>query len=120
MPQQGYARIIFTASIASYVTERRIRRRLFDTYTSGKVALRIYATIWTRSSRRGIEHAGFDGDPYAMNTRSPSISRPITRSSQRQPACPTPILYSTSLYALRQLLANGLPPSWWAIPTPSC
>src|SRR4030095_6683262 len=44
MPQQGYARIIFTVSIASYVTGGTFSfESFFDTYTSGKFALRVYA-----------------------------------------------------------------------------
>src|SRR6185437_60698 len=46
MPQQGYARIIFTASIAAYTTGAAVPalgESFVDTYNSGKFALRVYA-----------------------------------------------------------------------------
>jgi|SRR5882724_663744 len=114
MPQQGYARIIFTASIASYVTGATYSPETFvDTYTSGKVALRIYANNLDSALRAaGSSMRVSTVNPYAMNTALAQHPRPIyTQPVNGTGLSDTDPVFNQLVTALRQLLANGLPPS---------
>jgi NAD(P)-dependent dehydrogenase (short-subunit alcohol dehydrogenase family) len=114
MPQQGYSRIIFTASIASYTTGATLPAESFvDTYNSGKAALRVYANNLDSALRAaGSSIRVATVNPYAMNTAlaqypHPVYTQPVNSSGSSQ----TDPVFNSFLSALIQLLANGLPPS---------
>jgi NAD(P)-dependent dehydrogenase (short-subunit alcohol dehydrogenase family) len=116
MPQQGYARIIFTASIASYTTGAAlpaIAESFVDTYNSGKFALRVYANnLDTALRTAGSNIRVSTVNPYAMNTELAKYPHPVytqpVNSSGLSTADP---VFNQFTAALIQLLANGLPPS---------
>lgn len=114
MPQQGYSRIIFTASIGSYVTGGTLPAESFvDTYTSGKFALRVYANNLDSALRAaGSSIRVSTVNPYAINTAlaqypHPVYTQPVNGSGLSDS---DPAFNSLATY-LVQLLANGLPPS---------
>src|SRR5438093_6725646 len=114
MPQQGYARIIFTVSIASSVTGGTFPfESFFDTYTSGKFALRVYAINLDAVLRAGGSNIRISTlNPYAMNTAlaqhpRPTYTQPVNGSGLSD----TDPTFNQAIPALRQALANGLPPS---------
>jgi NAD(P)-dependent dehydrogenase (short-subunit alcohol dehydrogenase family) len=70
MSQQGYSRIIFTTSIASYISGATYPAESFvDTYSSGKAALRVYANNLDSALRvAGSSTRVSTVNPYFMNT----------------------------------------------------
>ena len=114
MPQQGYARIIFTVSIASYVTGGTFPfESFFDTYTSGKFALRVYANNLDAVLRAGGSNIRISTlNPYAMNTALAQHPRPIyTQPVNGSGLSDTDPTFNQAITALREALANGLPSS---------
>jgi NAD(P)-dependent dehydrogenase (short-subunit alcohol dehydrogenase family) len=114
MPQQGYARIIFTVSIASYVTGGTFPfESFFDTYTSGKFALRVYANNLDAVLRAGGSNIRISTlNPYAMNTALAQHPHPIyTQPVNGNGLSDTDPTFNQAITALREALANGLPPS---------
>ena len=114
MPQQGYARIIFTVSIASYVTGGTFPfESFFDTYSSGKFALRVYANNLDAVLRSGGSNIRISTvNPYAMNTGLAQHPRPIyTQPVNGNGLSDTDTAFNQAITALRAALANGLPTS---------
>jgi len=114
MPQQGYARIIFTVSIASYVTGGTFPfESFFDTYTSGKFALRVYANNLDAVLRAGGSNIRISTvNPYAMNTALAQHPHPIyTQPINSNGLSDTDPAFNQAITALRAALANGLPTS---------
>ena len=116
MPQQGYARIIFTASIASYTTGAALpalAESFVDTYNSGKFALRVYANnLDTALRTAGSNIRVSTVNPYAMNTELAKYPHPVYTQPVISPgASTTDPVFNQFTAALIQLLANGLPPS---------
>lgn len=114
MPQQGYSRIIFTASIASYTTGAALPAESFvDTYNSGKFALRVYANNLDSALRAaGSSIRVSTVNPYAMNTALAQYPHPVyTQPMNSSGSSDTDPVFNSFLTSLIQLLANGLPPS---------
>jgi NAD(P)-dependent dehydrogenase (short-subunit alcohol dehydrogenase family) len=114
MPQQGYARIIFTVSIASYVTGGTFPfESFFDTYTSAKFALRVYANNLEAVLRAGGSNIRISTvNPYAMNTALAQHPHPIyTQPVNGNGLSDTDPIFNQAITALREALANGLPTS---------
>src|SRR5262245_10658893 len=114
MPQQGYARIIFTVSIASYVTGGTFPfESFFDSYSSGKFALRIYANNLDAVLRAAGSNICISTvNPYAMNTALAQHPRPIyTQPVNGSGLSDTDPAFNQAIIALRDALANGLPTS---------
>jgi NAD(P)-dependent dehydrogenase (short-subunit alcohol dehydrogenase family) len=114
MPQEGYSRIIFTASIASYVTGATLPAESFvDTYNSGKAALRVYANNLDSALRAaGSSIRVSTVNPYAMNTALARYPHPVyTQPVNSSGSSDTDPVFNSFLTSLIQLLANGLPPS---------
>jgi NAD(P)-dependent dehydrogenase (short-subunit alcohol dehydrogenase family) len=114
MPQQGYARMIFTVSIASYVTGGTFPfESFFDTYTSGKFALRVYANNLDSALRAGGSNIRVSTvNPYVMNTALAQHPHPIyTQPVNASGLSDTDPTFNQAITALREALANGLPPS---------
>ena len=114
LPQQGYARIIFTVSIASYVTGGTFSfESFFDTYTSGKFALRVYANNLDAVLRAGGSNIYISTiNPYLMNTALAQHPHPIyTQPVNGSGLSDTDPTFNQAITALRAALANGLPPS---------
>jgi NAD(P)-dependent dehydrogenase (short-subunit alcohol dehydrogenase family) len=116
MPQQGYARIIFTASIASYTTGAALpalAESFVDTYNSGKFALRVYANnLDTALRTAGSNIRVSTVNPYAMNTELARYPHPVyTQPVNSSGLSDTDPVFNQFNAALIQLLANGLPPS---------
>jgi NAD(P)-dependent dehydrogenase (short-subunit alcohol dehydrogenase family) len=114
MPQEGYARIIFTVSIASYVTGATFPlESFFDSYTSGKVALRVYANnLDSALGAAGSSMRVSTVNPYVMNTALAEHPHPIyTQPVNDSGLSDTDPAFNEIITAIRQLLANGLPPS---------
>lgn len=114
MPQQGYARIIFTASIAAYTTGATFPGESFvDTYNAGKFALRVYANnldAVLRAAGTGIRVSTVN--PYAMNTALARYPHPVyTQPVNGSGLSDTDAAFNAVANYLIQLLANGLPPS---------
>jgi len=114
MPQQGYARIIFTVSIASYVTGGTFPfETFFDTYTSGKFALRVYANNLDAVLRAAGSNIRISTlNPYSMNTALAQHPHPIyTQPVNGNGLSDTDPVFNQAITALREALANGLPTS---------
>ena len=116
MPQQGYARIIFTASIASYTTGAALPalgESFVDTYNSGKFALRVFANnLDTALRTAGSNIRVSTVNPYAMNTELAKYPHPVyTQPVNSSGLSDTDPVFNQFTAALIQLLANGLPPS---------
>jgi NAD(P)-dependent dehydrogenase (short-subunit alcohol dehydrogenase family) len=114
MPQQGYSRIIFTASIASYTTGATLPAESFvDTYNSGKFALRVYANNLDSALRAaGSSIRVSTVNPYAMNTALARYPHPVyTQPVNSSGSSDSDPVFNSFLASLIQLLANGLPPS---------
>jgi NAD(P)-dependent dehydrogenase (short-subunit alcohol dehydrogenase family) len=114
LPQQGYARIIFTVSIASYVTGGTFPfESFFDTYTSGKFALRVYANNLEAVLRAAGSNIRISTvNPYAMNTTLAEHPHPIyTQPVNGSGLSDTDPAFNQAITALRGALANGLPTS---------
>ena len=115
MARQGYARIMFTTSIAAYHTGATLDGgSLFDLYNSSKHALRGYANnLGTAMKFAGSNIRVSTVNPYLVNTKivehpSPIYTLPVDSSglSEADP------LFSQGMIVFRQLVANGLPPSF--------
>ena len=116
MPQQGYARIIFTASIASYTTGAALPalgESFVDTYNAGKFALRVYANnLDTALRTAGSSIRVSTVNPYAMNTELAKYPHPVyTQPVNSSGLSDTDPVFNQFNAALINLLANGLPPS---------
>ena len=116
MPQQGYARIIFTASIAAYTTGAAVPalgESFVDTYNSGKFALRVYANNLDTALRTAGSNVRVSTvNPYAMNTALATYPHPVyTQPVNGSGLSTTDPVFNQFNAALIQLLANGLPPS---------
>lgn len=114
MPLQGYARIIFTASIASYTTGATFAgESFFDTYNAGKFALRVYANNLDPAFREaGLSARVSTVNPYAMNTELAQYPHPVyTQPVNGVGQSDTDSTFNSVVNYTIQLLANGLPPS---------
>ncbi|MEO7143690.1 MAG: SDR family NAD(P)-dependent oxidoreductase, partial [Bryobacteraceae bacterium] len=114
MPRQGYARIIFTASIAAYTTGATLPAESFvDTYNSGKFALRVYANNLDSALRAAGSNIRVSTvNPYAMNTALARYPHPVyTQPVDSSGLSATDPVFNEFTAELIQLLANGLPPS---------
>lgn len=114
MPQQGYSRIIFTISVASYLTGAGVSGgSFFDTYNSSKAALRAYANSLGAAFHDGGSSIRVSTvNPYFMNTAlcappNPIYTQPVNASGLSD----TDPIFNAIITYVRQLLANGLPPS---------
>jgi NAD(P)-dependent dehydrogenase (short-subunit alcohol dehydrogenase family) len=114
MPQQGYSRILFTASIASYYTGATLAGGSgLDAYNSGKAALRGYANNLGAALREGGSSIRVSTvNPYIVNTALPAHPNPIyTQPVNGNGLSDTDPLFNSGITLIRQLTANGLPPS---------
>jgi NAD(P)-dependent dehydrogenase (short-subunit alcohol dehydrogenase family) len=114
MPQQGYSRIIFTVSIDAYVSWAMLPvGSLQDVYDSGKGALRVYANNLDQAFRSaGSSIRVSTVNPYVVNTAflthpNPIYTQPVNDSGLSD----TDQVFNQAMTWVRQLLANGLPPS---------
>lgn len=114
MPQQGYSRILFTVSIASYQTGAGTPgSSLLDSYYSAKAALRGYANSLDGALRdAGSSIRVSTVNPYAMNTSlgehpNPIYTQPVGSSGLSD----TDPIFNAVVSFFRQLLSNGLPPA---------
>ena len=78
MPQRGYARIMFTSSIAAYHTGAKLDGgSAFDAYNSGKAALRGYANnLDTALRAAGSSHTSLDGQSVPGQHAAGRASKP--------------------------------------------
>jgi NAD(P)-dependent dehydrogenase (short-subunit alcohol dehydrogenase family) len=114
MQQQGYSRIIFTASIASYVSGATYPAETFiDTYSSCKAALRVYANNLNSALRAAGSIVRVSTvHPYFVNTALAEHPHPIyTQPVNSSGLSDTDTTFNQVVTFLRQLLGNGLPPS---------
>jgi NAD(P)-dependent dehydrogenase (short-subunit alcohol dehydrogenase family) len=114
MPQQGYSRIIFTVSIASYGTGATVASESgMDAYTSAKGALRGYANNLGTALRTGRSSIRVSTvNPYFMNTDLVKNPNPIyTQPVNDMGLSDTDHAFNDGVTQLRAILANGLPPS---------
>jgi NAD(P)-dependent dehydrogenase (short-subunit alcohol dehydrogenase family) len=119
MSQQGYSRIIFTASINSYanysqlIIENLALGTWFDVYCSCKSALRFYANnLDTAFRAAGSSIRVSTVNPYAMATTIAENPHPIyTEPVNNVGLSDTDKVFNAFLTALRQFQANGLPPA---------
>jgi len=114
MQQQGYSRIIFTTSIAAYVSGATYPAESFvDIYNSGKAALRVYAnnldsTVFAAGSTIRVCTV----NPYFVNTVLAQYPDPIyTQPVNDSGLSDTDATFNQVVTLLRQLVANGLSPS---------
>ena len=113
MPRQGYARVIFTVSIAAWYTGENLSSASgIDTYASAKTALRTYAAnlraaLATAHSNVRVSTV----NPYVMDTALAQHPNPIyTQPVNTIGESPTDADFNTAVRGARALLANGLPP----------
>jgi NAD(P)-dependent dehydrogenase (short-subunit alcohol dehydrogenase family) len=114
LPQQGYARIMFTASIAAYHTGAKLDGgSAFDAYNSAKAALRGYANNLDsalRAAGSGIRVSTVN--PYLVNTLLVEHPNPIyTQPVNKAGLSDTDEAFNRGISAFRQLLASALPAS---------
>ena len=114
MSQQDYARIIFTVSIASYFTGATLAGGSgVDAYNSGKAALRGYAYNLGAALREGGSSIRVSTvHPYFVHTTlvehpNPIYTQPVNSSGLSD----TDLVFNSVITYVRQLTANGLPPS---------
>jgi 3-oxoacyl-[acyl-carrier protein] reductase len=115
MPQQGYARILFTASIGSYVSGATYPAESFvDTYSSCKAALRVYANNLDAALRAGGSIIRVSTvNPYFVSTALAEHPHPIyTQPVNSSGLSDTDTTFNQVITLLRQLTAGGLPPSF--------
>jgi NAD(P)-dependent dehydrogenase (short-subunit alcohol dehydrogenase family) len=113
MPQQGYSRIIFTVSIASYISGATVASESGeDAYTSAKTALRGYANNLDTALRTGGSSIRVSTvNPYFMNTDLVKNPNPIyTQPVNDMGLSDTDQAFNDGVTQLRAALANGLPP----------
>jgi NAD(P)-dependent dehydrogenase (short-subunit alcohol dehydrogenase family) len=114
MQQQGYLRIIFTTSIAAYVSRATYPAESFvDTYNSGKAALRVYANNLDSDLRAvGSTIRVCTVNPYFVNTALAQYPHPIyTQPVNDSGLSDTDATFNQVVTLLCQLVANGLSPS---------
>jgi NAD(P)-dependent dehydrogenase (short-subunit alcohol dehydrogenase family) len=119
MRQQGYSRIIFTASINSYadysqlIIENFALGTWFDVYCSCKAALRFYANNLDNALRAaGSSIRVSTVNPYVMATTIAENPHPIyTEPVNNVGLSDTDQVFNAFLTALRQGQASGLPPA---------
>jgi 3-oxoacyl-[acyl-carrier protein] reductase len=113
MPQQGYSRIIFTVSIASYGTGATVVTESgMDAYTAAKGALRVYANNLDTVFRAGGSSVRVSTvNPYFMNTDLVKHPNPIyTQPVNNMGLSDTDQTFNDGITQLREVLANALPP----------
>jgi len=113
MPQQDYSRIIFTVSIASYISGATVASESGeDAYTSAKTALRGYANNLNTALRGGGSSIRVSTvNPYFMNTDLVTHPNPIyTQPVNSMGLSDTDPAFNDGVTQLRAILANGLPP----------
>lgn len=114
MARQGYARIIFTVSIASYYTGSTLPGSSgIDTYSAQKAALRTYANnLAAALGEAGSNIRVSTVNPYVMNTALAQHPNPIyTQPVNANGLSDTDQNFNAAVTGVRQLLANGLSPS---------
>jgi NAD(P)-dependent dehydrogenase (short-subunit alcohol dehydrogenase family) len=114
MQQQGYSRIIFTASIASCMSGATDPAESFvDTYNSCKAALRVYANNLDSALRAGGSSIRVSTvNPYFVNTGLAEHPHPIyTQPVNTAGVSDSDAAFNQVITLLRQLIAGGLPPS---------
>ena len=114
MPREGYARIVFTVSIAAWYTGENLPGASgIDTYASAKTALRTYAANLRAALAAGGSNVRVSTvNPYVMNTALAKHPNPIyTQPVNTIGESPTDAAFNTAVRGIRALLANGLPPS---------
>ncbi len=111
MPQQGYSRIIFTVSIASYGTGATVPSESgMDAYTSAKGALRAYANN-LNAALGGSNIRVSTVNPYFMNTDLLKHPNPVyTQPVNSMGLSDTDQAFNDGVTRLRAILANALPP----------
>jgi NAD(P)-dependent dehydrogenase (short-subunit alcohol dehydrogenase family) len=114
MPQRGYSRILFTVSIDAYVSFAMLPvGSLAEVYATAKVATRVYANNLDMALRQGGSSIRVSTvNPHTVNTAllthpNPIYTQPINSSGHSD----TDPVFNEAARWLRQLLANGLPPS---------
>jgi NAD(P)-dependent dehydrogenase (short-subunit alcohol dehydrogenase family) len=114
MPQQGYSRILFTASIDAYTSfAQHPLGSLMDVYPSAKVALRYYANNLDMALHQaGSSIRVSTVNPYVVKTALLEHPNPIyTQPVNGAGLSDTDPMFNQGITLLRQLLANGLPAS---------
>jgi NAD(P)-dependent dehydrogenase (short-subunit alcohol dehydrogenase family) len=114
LPRQGYGRIIFTASIASYVSGATYPAESFvDTYNSCKAALRVYANNLDSALQAAGSNLRISTvNPYFVNTALAQHPHPIyTQPVNNGGFSDSDATFNQVVTLLRQLIAGGLPPS---------
>jgi NAD(P)-dependent dehydrogenase (short-subunit alcohol dehydrogenase family) len=114
MRNTGYSRIIFTVSIAAYITGAlQPGGSAMDTYNAGKAALLVYASSLGGAFRdSGMSIRVSTVNPYAMRTTLAEHPNPIyTQPVGANGLSATDPNFNAGLTAFRQALSNGLPPS---------
>ena len=114
MPQRGYARIMFTISMGSYVTGAGVAGgNMLDTYNASKAALRVYAdSLGAALLDAGSNIRVSTVNPYFMNTAgifgpNPIYTQPVNASFLSD----TDQNFNALITFLRQVATNALPPS---------
>ena len=114
MPQQGYSRILFTASIDAYTSfAQHPLGSLMDVYPSAKVALRYYANNLDMAFHQaGSSIRVSTVNPYAVNTALFTHPNPIyTEPVNGDGLSDTDQVFNQAITFVRQLHANALPPA---------
>ena len=114
LAQQGYSRIVFTVSVASYYTGATLAGASFiDAYGSGKAALRTYADNLGAALQQGGSAIRVSTvNPYVMHTGLAEHPHPIyTQPVNASGLSDTDPVFNAVVTGVRQLLANGQPPS---------
>jgi NAD(P)-dependent dehydrogenase (short-subunit alcohol dehydrogenase family) len=114
MAAQGYGRILFTVSAASYYTGSTLPvGSAIDAYHASKAALRAYANNLGAALREGGSTIRVSTiNPYVMNTALSEHPNPIyTQPVNSSGLSDTDQLFNAAITGGRQLLANGLPPA---------
>jgi NAD(P)-dependent dehydrogenase (short-subunit alcohol dehydrogenase family) len=119
MSQQGYSRIVFTASVNSYTDFSLLTignlavGGWFDVYPSCKSALRFYANNLDNAFRvAGSSIRVSTVNPYAVATAIAEFPHPIyTEPVNQAGVSDTDPVFNEFLAGIRQFQANGLPPA---------
>jgi NAD(P)-dependent dehydrogenase (short-subunit alcohol dehydrogenase family) len=112
LAEQGYARVVFTVSVASYYSGETVAgSSIFDTYSSCKAALRAYAdNLGATLQQAGSNVRVSTVNPYVMNTALAQHPNPIyTQPVNSQGLSDTDAVFNAVVTGIRQLLANGQP-----------
>ena len=113
IPRQGYARILYTVSVASYFTSATIQIGSFaDAYNSSKAALRTYANnldAVLRAAGTGIRVGTVN--PYTVHTAGAEHPHPIyTQPVNASGLSDSDTAFNAVIGFLRQAVAGALPP----------